>query len=224
VRYQTEPVRTAHLENQETKYMQTTKALKATLIFTGLGLFGYTVAPGSVAGQEPTIAGTWALNHEDSDDPRELMEEMRAQGAGRGGQQGGLGGGRPDGGGRSGGMARRGDPEQMRKTMALVREAVERVSITYDDSTVTLTQGDRSPLHLQPNWKKQKVELEDIGRIEFKSRWERNELTIERKVNRLKITEWYKPSADGNQLYVITKVEGGPFPNEMLFRRVYDKQ
>lgn len=203
--------------------MYTTNAVKATLVLAGLGLAGFAFGTNSAVAQEPTIVGRWTLNKDESDDPREMMREARGQGPlGRppgGGMGGGPGGGRRP---RFGGPGRGGNPERMGNTMQMVMRAVQQIEIARDDSTVTVTFGDRPPLQLRTNGKKQKLKLEDIGEVEFKSLWEQNELVMERKVGGIELKQWYKPSPDGTQLYVITQVKGGRFP-DLLFRRVYDR-
>ncbi|MGB9070810.1 MAG: hypothetical protein WCC21_19765 [Candidatus Acidiferrales bacterium] len=46
-------------------------------------------------GGKPSIAGTWALNKDDSDDPRQAMRDAARSGSGGGGNSGGNGGGSP---------------------------------------------------------------------------------------------------------------------------------
>ena len=66
-------------------------------------------AAGAGAGENPSLAGTWKLNKDQSDNPREKMQEAMGnsgggQGEGGGHHQGGQGGGQGGGGRHGGGM------------------------------------------------------------------------------------------------------------------------
>ena len=100
-----------------------------------------------------SIVGSWVLNRQKSDDPREAMEESQQQGGGGGGgyeRRRGGGGGGGSGGGMTGrrprsqsGTGRQGSvsPEQRRQIQASMRAAMRaapQIEISRTDSTVML--------------------------------------------------------------------------------------
>ena len=192
------------------------------------------------AAQHEGLAGVWTVNLEESDDPREKMEEVRnarggrmapsgrgRPGSGRGGLPGGGGGrgGRP-GGGRGGppGAGAAPNSEAMQQEMAMMLRAIARFEVTLGDSTVSMAYRDRPPLTLYPNGKKWKQEIDPVGEIEFKAEWKGDYLQVERKLRSgMKAKVRYRHFPDTDQLLVITEVSGGRLPSKIAFRRVYDR-
>ncbi len=87
-----------------------------------------------------SIIGSWVLNPEKSDDPREEMRERQQRDGGGGGRQRGGGGGRPSGGRTSGGdgnMSRQ-ERERIQASMRDAMRVAPRILISRTDSTVTL--------------------------------------------------------------------------------------
>ncbi len=191
------------------------------LLAFGLGLLAVASPRNAMATQQADLSGSWILNYEESDDPRAQMREMRgARGGDRpsfGGRRGGSGGGR--GGGGFGG----GDRERMRQTMRMAMQAAERFTVAQGDSTVTITYEERASLTLFTNGKKWKEEGPEGVEIEFTAQWKGEELQVERKIDGGgKVQQTFLLSDDGDQLFVITKVELGRRA-PLKFRRVYDR-
>ncbi len=208
--------------------------LRTTLLAPALGVLLVAGTAEVSAAQQEGIAGAWTVNHEESDDPREKMEEVRnarggrmAPGGGRGWLPGGGGGGgrggRPGGGlgGPAGGLP---NPEAIQQEMAMMLRAVGRFDLTLGDSTVTMAYRDRHPLTLYPNGKKWKQEIDPVGEMEFKAEWKGDYLQVERKLRSgMKAKVRYRHFPETDQLLVITEVSGGRLPSKIAFRRVYDR-
>jgi len=158
----------------------------------------------------PNLTGVWRLNSELSDDVAKIMETMH----------GGSGGGhsmRMHGSGR--GPI---DPEQMRARIALV-EAPRRLTITQDERTTTLTDGDGRSQILTPNNRKQKVPMGN-STVDVKARWADDRLMKETSVaDGTKITETYSLIPDARQLHVSVKIESSQM-SPIVLGRVYDAE
>jgi hypothetical protein len=179
-----------------------------------------------VAPEDVNLSGTWLLNAEESDDPREQMDQMGQAGGGMrpsggtrpsGGGGGGMRGGR---GGMAGGTM---DPERMRQTMDMVRQAVRRIDLQQGDSTVTLIYNQGRSLLLHIDGRALKQELQAGAKMEIRAGWKGKYFIVERKIDGGgKITEEYMIPTDTDQLYVITRLEIDRMPQPLEFRRVYD--
>ncbi len=186
-----------------------------------------------VAGQaQADLSGSWQLNGELSDDPRERMAEAGSGRAGSGSAgQGGFGG---TGGGRAGGRSGRGgsgggrgqfseeDRERLRRFRETALTMAEKFTIAQSDSTVAFTFQGTSTLTLHTDGRKLKQESDDLGKIEIKAKWNDGELVVERKMDGGKITERYSHAQYSERLFVTTKVEFSRMPRAIVFRRVYD--
>ncbi len=201
-------------------------------------MFLLTGSPDDARAQErPDLTGTWTLNLEESDDPREMMQDggnaggagaqSGRRGAGGRGGAGGAGGGFGGRGSGGGGGGRGGgggiDRDRMQQTMELMRNASRTFTVTQNDSMVTFTYGDGTVLALHTDGRKLKQTVEGRGDIEIKARWKKRDFIVERKVSRGgKLWETFLRPEDRDQLYVIVRVELGPGRQAREFRRVYD--
>jgi len=182
-----------------------------------------------VAPQDVDLSGIWILNADESDDPREQMDQMGG-GTGGGGMRGG-GGARPSGGmggGMRGGRGGTGggamDPEKMQQTMEMVRQAARRIDLQQGDSTVTLVYDRAHSLMLHTDGRGLEQELPAGAKMEITAGWKGRYFVVEREIDGGgKITEEYMISTRTGQLYVITRLElGSRMPQPLEFRRVYD--
>lgn len=186
--------------------------------------------------QHPDLRGRWIYNPSQSDNPRDMAQAGDSGGGDRGGRGGGMGGmGGMGGGGRRGGFGgRRGgfggggggmSDEQrarMRQTAAMAFQAPPALTISADDSTLTLAPDTGAAMVLYGDGRKVKQKVEDGGDVETKARWQGNDFVVERKVSGGgKVTEDYLKSQDGKQLFVIVSFESGR-GRTIEFRRVYD--
>jgi len=158
----------------------------------------------------PNLTGVWRLNTDLSDDVAKIVETMH----------GGSGGGhsmRTHGGGR--GPI---DPEQMRARMALV-DAPRRLTITRDERTISLTDGDGHSQILTPNNRKQRVQIGNIT-VDVKAKWADDRLMKERSLaDGTTMTETYSLIPGAQQLHVSVKIESPQMP-PIVLGRVYDAE
>jgi hypothetical protein len=185
------------------------------------------------APQDVNLTGTWILNAEESDDPSEQMDQMGQGAAGTSGGAmnnmtspgGGKGGGRGGRGGRGGGGSGGGgiDPERMRETMSMVREAVRRIDLQQGDSTVTIIYDLGRASLLYTDGRKLEQELRGGAKMEIRAGWKGEYFIVERKIDGGgKIKEEYMIPTGTGQLFVITRLEIDRMPQPIEFRRVYD--
>jgi hypothetical protein len=185
-----------------------------------------TAAVPSVA---PDLSGKWTLNKGQSEDARTKMREAgeRRRGGGGfgGGGHGGFGGG---GGGRGGfgggrGGGRGGDGAGMRPdgersgAMSSFFEPPETLNISRNGDEIAVNDGERIVI-LHPDGRKTKT---DDGRTEMTAQWRGQELVVESKTERAKITTVYMAVPDKHQLDVTSRFEGSR-GDPITARRVYD--
>jgi hypothetical protein len=179
----------------------------------------------------PNLAGRWELNVQASDPPRadavspgEGGEDRRGGGGrgggGRGGGMGGRGGGM-GGGGMGGGGSK--ESETAREEMRRVLEAPRVLLIVQHDATLSLTDEQGRVTSLKPDGTKIKEQSAGTT-IERTTRWDGRSLVTTTKLSSgAKVTQTFTKIAEGLQLVVSTKLEGGRMGNPMEFKRVYDQ-
>jgi len=191
------------------------------------------------AAQQDPILGTWSLNVEASDDPQEVMQNMRGGrgrpgggvggrgGVGRGragGRGGGRGGGgrRGVGGGDQGGGGQRGPRGG---PMALIMRPVDRLSIEMVESNLNIVAANRRALLLHTDGERWTEIIDGQGEVEFKVKHKDGELDVERTFNESGMTlkETYKFDEDEDRLEVTARLSGGRLPRRIQIKRVYDR-
>jgi hypothetical protein len=185
-------------------------------------------------GGKPNLSGAWTLNKDDSDDPREKMQQAGNSGGQRrggwsagggmgGGGWGGMGGGRRGGGaggGRGQGSSSDGERDGMMNdlshitieqtaTSAKVADESGRVLAVYssEDSSRANSPSSSSNSESAPpmaQWKDAQLVVVTPGRREGST------------------TRTFELSPDGKQLYVTTKIQNPRFKNPVTIRFVYD--
>jgi hypothetical protein len=173
------------------------------------------LAAADKAGPEPAsasaLAGKWTLNSDQSEDARAKMREARgghrSGGAGYGGGHGGFGGGH---GGRWGGGADGG-------AMSGFFEPPETLTIDRNGAEIAVNDGDRIVI-LHPDGRKVKS---GDGRAETTAQWRGEELIVESRTDRGKVTTAYLAVPDKHQLDVTSRFEGR-MGEPVTARRVYD--
>lgn len=180
-------------------------------MFAGRGL---AAGPGN-------LSGTWSLNRELSDDPREKMRKARENGGGPGrggGFRGPRGGGGPaglrgrrrDGGGAESGSA---DSEDLMR-------AFEKLSIVHRDPELRITDG-FGRKHVLYTDDRRIEEERSAGTVKIRARWKDGHVVVTTTPEHgSKIIETYAVTADGSVLTVTTAIERRG--REISFRRVYD--
>jgi hypothetical protein len=195
-------------------------------------------------GKAAPIVGAWKLNKDLTDKPAAENARGGESGRGSGGMGGGTGGGTggrggTGGGGQRGGMGgggmggmgggggRGGDPEQMKRTRALLSDLIKPAdgwTIVRAGPLVMFTSVDGRVQKFTCDGKEEE-HLSGDGVIKSKTRWNGEQLTIEAKYqDGPKVTRTYTVSSDLRQLMIHIKVEGGGLPREMTTNQVYDRQ
>jgi len=173
-------------------------------------------AASSALVQHPVdLSGTWKVNADASDDPREVLGNRRGQGprAGIRGDSTGKGVRRPGGRGGPGGRFGEGPRGGSRGEL----------TISQTDETVTLSHGSRRSMTITPDG--QPVTQQGRGgERQVTAKWEGEVLVVEHSGPRGgTMTRFFELSADGQQLILTHKLEGGPAQEPMEFRVVFDK-
>jgi len=188
------------------------------------------------ANARPDFSGTWKLNTDLSEDPREKMQEARGSsgrgggfgGGGRGGMgggggrggSGGMGGmGGIGGGGRHGGGgsdAKGGDgAARLGETLA----AQKLLTISHKDPELVIRDLNGRSRALFTDARKVEEEHAE-GTAQIQAKWKDRSVVVVTKLGGRETTETYERAADGAHLFVTTKMEGGR--GSFSFRRVYD--
>ena len=181
-----------------------------------------------------SIIGSWVLNGEKSDDPREAMEESQQQGGGGGyerrrggggggGSGGGMTGRRPRG---QGGTGRQGSvsPEQRRQIQASMRAAMRaapQIEISRTDSTVMLETLLGNRILFTDNREVNVPVTADLD-SKIKCKWDKDKLVIESETDAgVKTKYTYEP--DGDQLKVKVSIEVRRTRQAIRYELVYDR-
>ncbi len=207
----------------------------AALVLTASGALGRGVAARSVseaasqaaASQtaKPSLAGTWKLNKDQSDDPRQKMQQAMAN-SGEGQGQGNGNGGAANGGGRPG--RGQGGPGGMMNEFA-------ELTVTQLDANVKITgaSGRTLATTTPPDSaadSKSDADASNAGggggqrRTPPVAQWQGNQLVTTGRGfgGGGSTTRTYELSPDGKQLYVTTKITSERFTQPVTYRLVYD--
>ncbi len=186
--------------------------------------------PDAVAAVEgaDSIMGGWVLNLEDSDDPREAMQNDREQGGrAAGGRSGGRSGGASSGRRRPSGSTtgRQGDmsPEQRQRIQLSIRNAMRssfRLEISRTDSTVTLQTPEGSRILYTDNREVTVPVGPDLDST-VKCKWDKNKLVIESETDAGVKTK-YMYERDDNQLKIHVRINVRRPRQVIRFELVYD--
>jgi len=182
-------------------------------------------------GGHPSLAGSWTLNKDQSDDPREKMRDAMGGGGGGTNAGGGMGGGggRGMGGGRRGGGQGGGmfaDFSQL-----TIEQTPSSAKVTGSSGRVLaiLASGDSSQSGGANNsGGSSNSDNADSQRGRFEvspapAQWQGNQLVATTEGRRGgSTTRTYELSPDGTQLYVTTKMDNPRFQQPLTFRFVYD--
>ena len=164
------------------------------------------------ANARPDFSGTWKLNTDLSEDPREKMQEARGS---SGGRSGGMGGGGRRGGGGSGD----GGPDSS-SSSRLGEIAAQRVlTIVHKDPQLVVTDMHGRARTLFTDARKLEEERSE-GTAKVQTKWKDRSVVVVTKVGSRETTETFERAADGAYLFLTTKIDGGR--GSFSFRRVYD--
>lgn len=163
----------------------------------------------------PKLAGQWQVNKDLSDDPRQKMQEARADSSGGAGDSNGNGGSRHQGGQNGEG---RGQGGGMMVDLSVIQ-------IDQTGSNVKITGKSGRTLAQYPA--ADQTDAKSAGGAGRDQRtattqWQNGQLTVVSDGPRGKSTRTYSLSPDGKQLFVTTKMESDRFKQPVIYRMVYD--
>ena len=192
--------------------------------------------------QKPGLNGTWKLNRDQSDDPREklrsALQERDQNGAPGGmGRHGGMGGGGmggPMGGGMGipgmggpmgGGTGRGAGSEEQHARLYDIVRGPDQVTVAQKGPETDLTDDESHVRALFTDGRKLEKPKKDSPQTQVKARWERQTLITEEKgPNGEKISHAYELSGDGKQqLSDTVTLESKRLNTPVIIRYVYDK-
>jgi len=170
---------------------------------------------------KPNLAGQWKLNKDQSDDPRQKMQEAMAANGQGGGRGAGGGGGRRGGGQGQGGP---GGPGGMMNDLA-------QLTIVETDTSVKVSSASGRVLAAYPEDQQAAKPSSNGGNPDDDARtytppvakWQGSQLVASMQGRRGgSTTRTYELSSDGKQLIVTTKMQNPRFTQPVTFRLVYD--
>ena len=178
------------------------------------------------AGGLGNLSGSWKLNREASDDPKQVMEEAaknappRASGGGSGGRGHGMhrhGGSSPS---DAGGPERDPDARLDGKTLMAGLDALK---IEHHDPKLLITDSLGHEHVLYTDGRKIEEQSDTSGKTKIRAQWIDGHVVIKWEPEHgPTITETYWVTGDGRQLTVSTQLEGRGRMPKVTIRRVYD--
>jgi hypothetical protein len=202
-------------------------------------------APAQIGGK-PNISGTWALNKDESDDPRAAMQQPgNSGGNGSGGHYGGGGGTGGDGGWGGGGQhggsgtaggggGRRGGQNASGGGMnnlsqLTIEQTASSAKVTGDSGNVLALYSASEPAPASSssgsssNSSNSSSGDSETASAPPSTQWQGSQLVAVTPGRRQgSTTRTYELSPDGKQLYVTTKIDSPRFTKPVTFRLVYD--
>jgi hypothetical protein len=174
-----------------------------------------------------SIMGAWKLNHDDSDDPRQKMQQARGS-SDSGRSRVGMGGGYPGGMGGHGGYgghggSRGGESDDDReKTQAFIAPS-NSLSLEQKDGEVDVTDDQYRKLSIFTDGRKLQ-KSKDIANQEIAAHWNDKSLVTDEKSPRGgKMSRTFELSPDGTQLYETLHLTVGRDSKSVGIRYVYDQ-
>ncbi len=185
-------------------------------------LIGSLQADTSLAAERPDFSGSWQLNEERSENPRDKVMEKMGGGRGRGGS-GGMGGGGMRGGGGPGGRGG-GSREDVQARFEARAERIKALEISHQDPELVIGFADGSNRTIYTDGRKVSEDLA-VGVFESKTKWKGNSQVVFKSESPkgAEITEIYELDETGDLLFVTTRMEGEGRRPDVSFNRVYDR-
>lgn len=199
--------------------------------------------PATTAEAQPVISGTWKLNRDESDDPREKLRSAMQDRDQNGpmGRHGGMGGGgvgmgipgigvggmgRPGGGPGGGGMGRgsgAGSEDQRTRLFDLVK-ASDQLKVAQKGPEIDMTDTESRVRSLFTDGRKIEKPKKDATQMQVKAHWDRETLVTEEKgPNGERISHSYELTGDGKQLADTLTLESKRLNTPIIVRSIYDK-
>ena len=194
----------------------------------------------SASEEAPSFNGIWERNPDESDDPREKMQEAMGQGGqeGQEGQEGmsgccggkggggfGGGGGRPQGGkgGRGGGRGGGSEKMQaMRETMKEAMRAAQTLEISLTDTEFRVVDGSENVHIYYLDGEKHKRQTPGGVELATIAKKRGDQIIIEEKADSAKFTRTFALAPDGRVMVVTVRLENDRFKRPVVIRSVYD--
>jgi len=192
-------------------------------------------------GGHPSLAGTWTLNKDQSDDPRQKMREAMGGGGGNGNGNGGGGGfgggggrGMGGGGGRRGGGGGQGGMNAEFSQLTIVQTATSakvtgssgRVLAQYSSDSSSPSANSAAANNSNSSDADNSADSgpgANANQGPAPAQWQGSQLVATLQGRRGGSTSrTYELSPDGSQLYVITKIDNSRLQQPITFRFVYD--
>jgi hypothetical protein len=188
-------------------------------------------APAQSTNTKTNLAGTWTLNKDQSDDPRQKMHDAMQNSGGNGGPGGG-GGGRNRGGGEGGGGGR-GHGEGRGQGGGMMSDFSQLTIVQTDTSVKVTGESGRVLAAYSANSTSGSGTQggsssgsgssgNDEGYTPPEAHWQGSQLVAVQQQRMGTTTRTYEMSPDGKQLYVTTKMESQRFSQPVTYRLVYD--
>jgi hypothetical protein len=196
-------------------------ALAWCLLFAGAAPAAY--------GQAASLAGTWRLNKEASDDPGQKMKEAResarlaSTGKTRGNRRirpeaavsGAVKEGPPDGGAQGGGT--------MPAALGRIMKPAAEIVVEQNDTTVIISTERELPQIIYLDGRTGSEQVPGGGTIEVTAKWKNGKFTVERKLaSGGSLKETYSVDGDRHRLMVEAKMSSPQLPESITIKRVYD--
>jgi hypothetical protein len=198
------------------------------LIFLGLSPAETAVSHAALAEfDDDSIAGSWVINWEKSDDPTEefqkAQEELQEQQSGGRSRGGGAARGRRPASKSTTGRRVNVSPEQQRQIQATMRQALrahEQLTISQTDSTVTISTGQGDRIYYTDNRELSVPIAADLDQT-LKSKWDGDKLVVEGETE-IGVETKFEYERDGDQLKVKVRIELLRPRQVVRFDLVYD--
>jgi hypothetical protein len=200
---------------------------------------------------QPKLTGRWQFNKDQSDDAQQKITDAQSNQrtsansgggypgggtgggypGGGGGWPGGGGGGWPGGGGMGrGGMGRRGGQQANRGSTVSaadwdrLAENPKFLQVDQKSDQVVITDDSDHAQTLYLDGKKHDDKDADGKKISStKTEWQEDTLVAETKLDHgTKLTQTFRLSDDGKQLYVVSRLENSSLQGPVTVRRVFD--
>lgn len=225
--------------------------VKAIVPVAGCFLAALLVGVGRAA-DKPQLTGRWNFNADQSDDAQQKISDARQSQRGNNGGGGSPGGGSPQGGGGSyprvgigwpmggigwpgggaggggGGSGRRGGASNRGSGVSSeewdrLGENPNYLRIDQRSDQVVVTDDSDHSQTFYPDGKKHDDKDSNGNKVSTKTEWQGDALVGETKLSHSgKLTQTFRLSEDGKQLYVVSRLEDPSLQGPVSIRRVYD--
>ena len=177
----------------------------------------------------PTFNGIWERNPDESDDPREKVQEALGGQSGQEGMSGRGGGGRRgsgSGGRASGGKGGRGGSSEkmqaMRETMGQAMRAAQTLEIDLSETEFRVVDGAENVRIYYLDGEKHKRQTPGGVDLETVAQKRGDQIIIEEKAESAKFTRTFALASDGRVMVVTLRLENDRFKEPVVIRSVYD--